>query len=111
MLRFNQLSGGIPREIGLWTKFGLNNVPGVPAGILDLYNNQLSGEIPPELGLLTGLWQLFLVVNNLSGEIPSPICALRTNANPPGSVSQLIADCTNCPGFQAGLSECCTTCF
>ena len=40
---------------------------------LDLYNNDLSGPIPPEIGNLAALEYLYLGVNDLSGPIPPEI--------------------------------------
>ena len=56
----NQLSGGIPPELG-----NLANLTRLRLG-----GNQLSGEIPPELGNLANLTRLRLGGNQLSGEIP-----------------------------------------
>ena len=56
----NQLSGGIPPELG-----NLANL-----GWLDLSSNQLSGSIPLALGDLGCLWYLNLSQNQLSGGIP-----------------------------------------
>ena len=59
-LGFNQLSGGIPVELGNLTNLAH----------MRLRNNQLSGSIPVELGNLTGLTFLDLQSNQLSGSIP-----------------------------------------
>ena len=92
----NSLTGSIPSEIGSldWLFYlGLrdNNLTGSipprlgnsPVAFVDLGGNQLSGEIPPELGKSmgfeivigggahnTGLLQLILANNDLSGSIP-----------------------------------------
>ena len=92
----NSLTGSIPSEIGSLDRLfylGLrdNNLTGSipprlgnsPVAFVDLGGNQLSGEIPPELGksmgfeivigggaLNTGLLQLILANNDLSGSIP-----------------------------------------
>ena len=54
----NQLSGGIPPELG--------SLPNLQSLVLS--GNQLSGEIPPELGSLPNLQGLHLHDNQLSGE-------------------------------------------
>ena len=59
-LRYNNLSGPIPPELG--NLANLNR--------LDLGVNRLSGPIPAELGTLPGLKELRLAGNNLSGPIP-----------------------------------------
>ena len=59
-LSSNQLSGGIPPQLG-----SLANLESLSLNI-----NQLSGEIPAELGSLSNLRQLHLSGNQLSGEIP-----------------------------------------
>ena len=59
----NQLTGGIPPEIG--DLINLNS--------LQLYNNQLTGEIPPEIGNLINLNSLQLYNNQLTGQIPPEI--------------------------------------
>ena len=59
-LRYNSLSGSIPKEIG--------NLTGL--SVLDLSHNRLTGPIPKEVGNLTGLSFLFLAFNELSGPIP-----------------------------------------
>ena len=92
----NSLTGSIPSEIGSLDRLfylGLrdNNLTGSipprlgnsPVAFVDLGGNQLSGEIPPELGKSmgfeivigggahnTGLLQLILANNDLSGSIP-----------------------------------------
>ena len=59
-LKFNDLSGSIPTEIGNLTYLET----------LDLSANNLSGSIPTEIGNLTNLETLFLNLNNLSGSVP-----------------------------------------
>ena len=61
----NQLSGGIPTELG-----NLSNLQS-----LYLNHNQLSGEIPTELGNLSNLGTLDLGGNQLSGEMPTELPA------------------------------------
>ena len=84
VLHNNQLTGGIPAELGNLTSMaGLflsgnqlsGEIPpelGNPTSMiwLVLSGNQLSGEIPPELGNLTNLQGLSLSGNQLSGEVP-----------------------------------------
>ena len=60
-LAYNQLTGGIPAELG-----NLTNLQS-----LDLYGNQLSGTIPTQLGNLTNLQELVLGYNQqIHGTIP-----------------------------------------
>ena len=59
----NQLTGGIPKEIGKLTNLTE----------LVLFNNQLSGSIPSEIGNLTNLYYINLSGNQLTGSIPSEI--------------------------------------
>ena len=59
----NQLTGGIPAELG-----DLTNLEE-----LSLNENQLTGEIPAELGDLTNLEELSLHDNQLTGEIPAEL--------------------------------------
>jgi len=65
-LNNNQLSGGIPPELG-----SLSNLTE-----LYLYSNQLSGGIPPELGSLSNLTELWLNSNQLVGGIPPELGSL-----------------------------------
>ena len=68
-LENNQLSGGIPEEIGNLTD------------LRDLYlsSNQLTGVIPASIGNLFNLTRLYLNINQLSGEIPESICNIFPN--------------------------------
>ena len=60
---YNQLTGGIPAELG-----DLTNLKE-----LRLNNNHLTGEIPAELGNLANLSKLQLDGNQLSGCMPSSL--------------------------------------
>ena len=89
-LNDNQLTGGIPAELGdltylRWLALAGNQLTGgVPAELgsltnlelLDLSYNQLTGEIPAELGTLSNLTDLNLSRNQLSGEIPLELGSL-----------------------------------
>jgi Leucine-rich repeat (LRR) protein len=86
-LKYYQLSGSIPKEIGNLTNLeylvlGDNQLIGsIPPEIgnltnlltLDLSGNQLTGSIPPEIGNLTNLAALILAQNQLTGHIPKEI--------------------------------------
>jgi len=70
--------------------------------ILYLHVNELSGTVPSDLGLLENLQEMWLVGNDLTGEIPDEICTLPiTNG---GAQTNFGADCEeiDCP--------CCTFC-
>ena len=56
----NNLSGGLPEEIGLLTDLR----------VLRLANNQLSGNIPVEIGSLVDMFWIELYNNNFSGTFP-----------------------------------------
>ena len=84
LLRSNNLTGGIPAELGNLTSLvrldlGQNRLTGgIPASMdnlthlvfLDLDGNQLSGALPSWLGDLTSLEHLLLNDNQFSGTIP-----------------------------------------
>ena len=67
----NNLSGGIPAEMG-----NLQNL-----SYLNLSNNNLSGAIPNEIGDLQNLKWLILYENNLSGEVPTEMANLQNLLN------------------------------
>ena len=75
----NQLSGGIPPELG--------NLASLET--LAFHGNQLSEEIPPALGNLASLRRFFLDENQLTGEIPPELGNLASltwfflSPNPP----------------------------
>jgi hypothetical protein len=66
-LDHNQLSGEIPKELGLMTS----------SEVLGLSSNQLEGEVPPQLGLLTKLRWLSIAENKLTGSIPKGFVHLK----------------------------------
>ena len=69
-LHGNQLSGCVPKRLGIVPLSDLDAL-GLPfLKVLWLGNNQLSGPIPPELGRLFFLQDLSLNHNQLSGPIP-----------------------------------------
>ena len=70
-LRYQELTGSIPPEIGCLTNLVY----------LSLHSNQLTGEIPSEIGQLTSLANLYLYDNQLSGEIPQEVCDLIESNN------------------------------
>ena len=86
-LPYNQLTGGIPAELGdltylRWLALAGNQLTGeIPAELgsltylthLVLHNNQLTGGIPAELGNLAYLKYLDLSFNQLTGEIPAEL--------------------------------------
>ena len=63
VLSNNQLTGGIPTELG-----NLSNLE-----YLGLSSNQLTGPMPPELGDLNNLRWLHLSQNQLTGGIPTEL--------------------------------------
>jgi len=81
----------------------------------DLYldGNLLSGSIPEIVnGTLLSLEELLLSFNDLTGTMPSSICALRNNSMPPGNLVSLHADCVIPPDPPEIIctAGCCTQC-
>ncbi|WOL01703.1 hypothetical protein Cni_G10420 [Canna indica] len=85
----NQLSGGIPPEIGQMKNISLihldsnllsghlpSEIGKLPLVVLNLSDNELSGEIPTAIGDLRCLSSLDLSRNNLSGELPGSLNSL-----------------------------------
>ena len=81
VLSNNQLTGGIPTELG-----NLSNLE-----YLGLNSNQLTGPIPPELGDLNNLRWLHLSQNQLTGGIP-------TELGNPSSLEYLFLDVNQLTG-------------
>ena len=89
-LDFNNLTGGLPPELGHFANLSTldldyNNLSGelptelgslVSLTSLDLSDNEFTGEIPPELGQLTKLESLDLSGNDLSGQLPPEMTQL-----------------------------------
>ena len=88
VLRFNELSGQIPSELGnltnlIWLNLNSNELTGqIPSELGNLSNLEslnlgsndgLSGQIPSELGNLSNLEYLNLYLTGLSGQIPSEL--------------------------------------
>ncbi|XP_057549702.1 probable LRR receptor-like serine/threonine-protein kinase IRK [Amaranthus tricolor] len=86
-LSLNELSGGIPSEIGAFRGLQFLNISrnlligSVPGSVgdlkitqvIDLSYNRLNGSIPPEIGGAVALRELRLEGNRLTGHIPSQI--------------------------------------
>ena len=125
-LSSNQLSGGIPPELGnLASLQGLylynNQLSGsIPPQLgnltnlqrLDLFNNQLSSSIPPELSNLASLRWLDLTTNQLSGSIPSQLCNLTNllklglNSNQlGGNIPTTLGNLTNLQGLDLAYNQ------
>src|SRR6056300_191683 len=89
-LRFNNLSGNLPQEIGELTNLrkislGFNKLTGeIPSSLqnlkslvsLELFMNRFEGNIPSEIGTLKKLESLKLYSNQLTGAIPSSLLEL-----------------------------------
>ena len=87
ILNNNQLSGGMPAELGELGKLEILNlrhnqlsraIPSEFSGLtsltrLDLLDNQLTGSIPSELGSMESLERLELNGNQLTGSIPTEL--------------------------------------
>ena len=68
-LKYDSLSGEIPRNIGELTFLDT----------LNLGSNQLSGTIPESIGRLSQLNWLYFYLNQLSGVMPDSICTIYSN--------------------------------
>ena len=70
----NDLDGPIPTKLTDQTDPNSPRVPALPTGLSNLHldRNQLSGEIP-DLSSLTSLQNIYLGTNQLSGEIPTKL--------------------------------------
>ena len=81
----------------------------LPLSILkDLRSNDFTGTIPSQLGELKLLKSLQLQANELSGEMPSEICSLRS-----GALEGLVADCDSTDPFSQVSCDltCCSECY
>lgn len=74
----------------------------------DLRSNDFTGTIPSQLGELKLLKSLQLQANELSGEMPSEICSLRS-----GVLEGLVADCDSTDPFSQVSCDmaCCSECY
>ena len=94
----NALTGSIPSN---W---------GSAQYLKDLYldSNLLDGMIPPvDNGQVPDLSEFLLQDNDLTGDMPESICALRT---PAGMLEDLWADCDDSSGTAEVTCSCCTQC-
>ncbi len=124
--RANELTGGIPAELGSLASLERLNLVGndlsgpIPPELGNLVNlrslglglNALSGTIPPELGSLINLERLNLPVNKLSGPIPpelgnlARLKQLNVEMNElSGSVPQELGDLANLEDLAIGENE------
>ena len=97
-LQNNRLDGLLPDNFG--------NAP----VLRDFYvqSNRLFGQVPDvQPGQLANLTELLLQDNDLTGEMPASICALRT---PLGVLEDLWADCEEIEGEAEVACACCTQC-
>lgn len=97
-LQNNNLEGFLPDNYGN------------PPKLRDLYlnNNLLFGQIPDiQSGQLSNLTEFLLQDNDLTGEMPASVCALRT---PIGMLEDLWADCEEIEGEAQVECSCCTQC-
>ena len=112
----NQLSGGIPAELGdlanLTQLFLHNNqlTGEIPAEFLSY--NQLTGEIPAELGSLTNLKGLNLNNNQLTGGIPAELGDLANltqlflhNNQLTGGIPAELGSLTNLKGLDLSFNQ------
>lgn len=123
-LHYNQFSGSVPEEhygiplLRRWDLYDMNLTSPISTSIGKMSNlqtyriraNNFYGTVPTEIGLLMALDEVWIHYNDLTGEIPIEVCALRG----PTGVLVLDADCgpTNSfgpPKLQC-MVECCTAC-
>lgn len=87
-----------------------SSLPQNPPDLVDLFldNNMLMGMVPEILpNQLQELNELTLQANELTGEMPDSICALRDS-----SLESLFADCAgDPPEIICPVPTCCTACF
>ena len=77
-----------------------------------MYGNvELSGGVATQLGELSQLEQVYLDNTNLSGEMPSEICALRAPEGSETGLVELTADCLDEASPAKVVCSCCTECF
>lgn len=85
-LRYNNLTGSLPEEIGVLDDVAslyleYNQLTGIPASLGKLKNlsylnmsyNQLTGSIPPEMGDMQNLAYCYLSNNQLTGTVPESL--------------------------------------
>jgi len=118
----NQLNGTIPDELfGLprlqQLSIGNNQITGSISSsignsklltVLLLDSNRLTGTIPESMGVIKNLRVAHLHENMLTGSMPQSVCANRNNAQPPGRIALLIADCGG-PSPEVECA-CCSNC-
>jgi hypothetical protein len=72
-----------------------------------LSNNSLTGSIPSEFSKLSLLQTFHVEGNELTGEMPTAICALRDTFG--GNITSLTSDCVADPVAEV-ICVCCTCC-
>lgn len=86
-----------------------------PPDLRDLYfdGNELSGPIPAiPSNTFTNLTELLFERNNLTGEMPESICALRANETGEAVLMALGSDCAgDPPEVICDFPDCCNRCF
>jgi len=91
------------------------NTFATPPDLRDLYfdGNALSGTIPAiPANALTNLTELLFERNDLTGEMPESICALRANTTGEAVLVALGSDCAgDPPEVICDFPDCCNRCF